>query len=337
MFDTTAPVSLSSVAIHWRACLDAEESALAAAARCGRSVGFPSGELGVRTGRLAEERREVATLLDALARQEHVTISHPLSAPRATARMLGLPVGTRACVFDLDGVLTASADVHAAAWRETLDTFLRHRVDRADQRFAVPYFDLRRDYDALIHGKPRLEGIHAFLASRGITLPEGEPGDVPGSETVHGLANRKNELFKRRLARHPLVVLRGSNRYLEAAAEARLGRAVVSPSSNARGILERSGLTHLVQECIDGRVMTQEGMARKPAPDTLTGACRRLGVPPAQVAAFETLPAGVEAARNAGVGFVVGIDRHGGEELRRRGADLVVADLAELLDPALGD
>ena len=336
MFDTTAPVSLSSVAIHWRACLDAEESAIAAAARLG-SVGFAPAEVGLRTSQLAAERREVSTLLDALARQEHVTISHPLTAPRATVRMLGLPVGTQACVFDLDGVLTASADVHAAAWRETLDTFVRHRADRAGQRYSVPYFDLHRDYDALIHGKPRLEGIHAFLASRGITLPEGSPTDAPGLETVQGIANRKNELFRRRLARHPLVVLRGSNRYLEAAGEARLGRAVVSPSENTRAILERSGLAHLVRECIDGRVMKREGMAGKPAPDTVLAACRRLGVAPVHVAAFETLPAGVEAARNAGVGFVVGIDRHGGEELRRRGADVVVADLAQLLDPALGD
>ena len=251
--------------------------------------------------------------------------------------MVGLPVGTQACVFDLDGVLTASADVHAAVWRETLDAFLRNRIDRAGNRFSVPYFDLRKDYYGLIHGKPRLEGIHAFLASRGIVLPEGHPSDDPGAETVHGLANRKNLLFQRRLARYPVAVLGGSRRYLEAAAEAGLDQAVVSPSTNTRAILESCGLAHLVYQCIDGRAMERGGMAIKPAPDTLLAACGKLGLPPERVAAFETLPAGVRAARAAGMSYIVGIDRHGGEELRRGGADLVAADLAELLDASLGE
>jgi HAD superfamily hydrolase (TIGR01509 family) len=337
MLESTTPVSLSSIAIHWRASFDAAENALRAATRCRRSIGFAPGELEHRTAQLLLERRELSALLDAIAREEHATIRHPLSAPRATVSMVGLPVGTQACVFDLDGVLTGSADVHAAAWRETLDAFLRHRIERSGNRFSVPYFDLRRDYYGLIHGRPRLEGIRAFLASRGIALPEGRPSDDPGAETVHGLANRKNVLFQRRLAHYPVEVLGGARRYLEAVAEAGLDRAVVSPSTNTQAILERCGLAYLVHECIDGRAMEREGMASKPAPDTLLAACGKLGLSPGQVVAFDTLPAGVRASRAAGVGYIVGVDRHGGEVLRRSGADLVVADLAELLDASLGE
>jgi beta-phosphoglucomutase-like phosphatase (HAD superfamily) len=326
-------VTLDRVTADWRRSLDAASGALSAAGRIG---GLPPGELAARSREVAAERSAVTALLDEIAQETHVAIRHPLSAPRATNRMLGLPVAVRACLFDLDGVLTGSAQVHAAAWRDTLDSFVAQRSEATGQRFSAQFFDLHRDYDRLIHGRPRLDGVRAFLSSRGIALPEGQAGDRPGSHTVHGLANRKNELFQRRLAREPMATLRGAGRYLDAATEAGLDRAVVSPSSNTRAILERAELGGFVEVCVDGRTMAEENLAPKPAPDVLVFACERLGVDPEQAAAFETLPVGVQAARAGGIGFVVGVDRHGRQTLTRAGADIVVADLAELLDPALG-
>ena len=333
LLEKERPVTLDRVTADWRRSLDAASGALSAADRIG---GLLPGELAAHWRGVATERSAVTALLDAIARETHVAIRHPLSAPRATNRMLGLPVAVRACLFDLDGVLTGSAQVHAAAWRDTLDSFVAQRSEATGERFSVPFFDLHRDYDRLIHGRPRLDGVRAFLASRGIVLPEGHIGDRPGSHSVHGLANRKNELFRRRLAHEPMATLRGAGRYLDAAGEAGLARAVVSPSSNSRAILERAELGRFVDLCVDGRTMAEENLAPKPAPDVLVLACERLGLDPEQAAAFETLPAGVQAARAAGIGFVVGVDRHGGETLTRAGADAVVADLAELLDPALG-
>lgn len=332
-----AQITIGRLTGLWRTSLDTTLDALAAARTCGHSLGFPPGELEARIHDVQAERQQVAALLDGIAHDAHVTVRHPLSAPRAAPRMLGLPNGILACLFDLDGVLTGSAQVHAAAWRDTLDAFVHERIDRSGGRVEIPFFDLRRDYYGLIHGKPRLEGIHAFLASRGIALPEGEPSDAPGTHTVHGLANRKNAAFQRRLAREPLAVLRGASRYLEAAHEAGLERVVISPSRNTAAILERAGLARLVPLCIDGRAMEEESLDRKPAPDTLLFACERIGVPPAAAAVFETLPDGVRAAKAAGIGFVVGLDRHGRDVLLEAGADVAVADLADLLDPALGE
>ena len=225
-------------------------------------------ELGSRTGRLAAEDGSFDAARHARPSRARHDQSPAVGATRDRP-ILGLPVGTLACVFDLDGVLTASADVHAAAWRETLDTLVRHRVDRAGQRFSVPYFDLRRDYDALIHGKPRLEGIHAFLASRGITLPEGEPSDAPGSETVHGIANRKNELFKRRLARYPLVVLRGSplSRSRSRGPARSCGRLPeLEHTRDSRALRPRSPRPGVHRRTRDGT----GGHGEEPAPDTVT-------------------------------------------------------------------
>ena len=284
---------------------------------------------------MAVERDSVSKLLDAVAQEEHIRFRRPLSAPPATHRAIGLPRTVHACLFDLDGVLTGSAPVHAAAWRDTLDRFMRERLEETGHRFPVRYFDLAEDYDGLIHGRPRLDGIRAFLESRGMRLPEGNAADAPGTHTVHGLANRKNATFQRRLAHEPVAVLGGAMSYLEAAREARLPRAVISASRNTRAILEHAGLAHLIQVCIDGRVIAHENLEWKPAPDVFLLACRQLQVRPDEIAAFETLPAGVAAARAAGVGFVVGVDRHGKDTLRRAGADMIVTDLSELLDPHL--
>jgi beta-phosphoglucomutase-like phosphatase (HAD superfamily) len=331
------PPTLDVLTNEWRGSFDASAEALAAAARCERELGFPAGEIARRRSTLISTRSEVASLLDALADESHVPLRHPLSAPPTVARMLGLPPRTRACLFDLDGALTGSADVHAAAWRTVLDAFLTRRADAVGNRYAAPYFDLRKDYYGLIHGKPRMDGLRAFLASRGIVLPEGDLLDRPGSATLHGLANQKVAVFERRLARDPAQALRGAHRYLEAAREAGLARAVVSPSANTRAILALAELEYLVPHLVDGRAMEHEGLAAKPAPDTIGFACRVLEVEPELAAAFETLPAGIVAARAAGVGFVVGVDRHHPGRLREAGADVVVADLAKLLDPVLDE
>jgi beta-phosphoglucomutase-like phosphatase (HAD superfamily) len=327
------PVALETLPIRWRSSFDAAALALAAAGRCGEGSGLPRDEIGWRSRRLAAERDAVSELLDVIAREEHVHYRRPLSAPPATNRALGLPPSVRACLFDLDGVLTGSARVHAVAWREALDGLMRERLEEARHRFPVRFFDLEKDYYGLIHGRPRLDGIRAFLDSRGIDLPEGNAADPPGFNSVHALAARKNAIFQRRLSHEPMTVLAGATSYLEVAREAGLARAVISPSANTRAILDRAGLVHLVQVCIDGRVIEQENLEWKPAPDALLLACGQLEVRPHDAAAFETLSAGVAAARAAGAGFVVGVDRHGSRTLREAGADAVVADLSELLDP----
>jgi HAD superfamily hydrolase (TIGR01509 family) len=333
------PIALDSVSAHWRVALYAAEDMLRAAAECGTSLGFPAQTLYDYNHRLAEERNAVARLLDAVAHEQHLTLHHRLSTPRATWRMLGLPPEIRACVFDLDGVLTASASIHAAAWAETLDLLLWQRVEETGERFA-PFrpFDPAGDYYAHIHGKPRHEGIHAFLASRGISLPEGQPTDASGAETVWGLANRKNEAIRHHLEREGVEAFAGSRHYLEAAREAGLLCAVVSPSENSNQILERAGLASLIDRRVDGTTIRSDGLRSKPAPDTLRAVCEQLNLSPTRAADFETTTAGVSAGRAAGFGLVIGVDRDGrSESLRESGADRVVGDLAELLAPALSD
>jgi beta-phosphoglucomutase family hydrolase len=242
--------------------------------------------------------------------------------------MLSLPDGIRACLFDLDGVLTRTATVHAAAWKEMFDEFLRRRADETDEPF-VP-FDIHDDYDRYVDGKKRADGVRSFLASRNITLPEGTPTDLPTAATVHGLGNRKNELVLARMSAG-VEVYPGSVRYVRAVQSAGLGRAVVSSSANTQTVLRVTGLADLFEAVVDGLVAEQDGLAGKPAPDMFLAAAHRLDVAPAEAAVFEDALAGVEAGRAGGF-FVVGVDRTGqAEELRRHGADIVVADLEDLL------
>ncbi len=332
-----AQVDLDALSAHWRLALNAAQDALVAARASSGSLHFPASELRERATELAREREATARLLDETARVEHVLLHHPLLVRRATNSLLGLPRGVLACVFDLDGVLTASATIHAAAWAEALDEFLSRRVDQTGERFA-PFkpFDRAHDYDEHIHGKPRLEGVHAFLASRGIRLPEGNPDDPAGKETVYGLANRKNEALRDRLEQEGVTAYAGSQLYLEDVHDAGLHCAVVSASANTSSILEQAGLTSLIDVCVDGNTISSERLRSKPEPDTLLAACRLLRVAPEQAAAFETTPAGVAAARAAGFGYVLGVDRRGGAEmLPPQGADHVVTDLATLLDHSL--
>jgi beta-phosphoglucomutase family hydrolase len=246
-------------------------------------------------------------------------------------RRLGLPAGIRACLFDLDGVLTQTARVHAAAWKEMFDAFLRKRADQTGEPF-VP-FDPVKDYDEYVDGKPRYDGVRSFLASRGIELPEGEPSDPPTAETVHGLGNRKNELVLALIERDGVEAYEGSIRYVKAARDAGLRRAVVSSSANTRDVLEAAGIADLFEERIDGVVAEREHLKGKPAPDTFLAAASKLDVAPTAAAVFEDALAGVSAGRAGRFGYVVGVDRAGQEEaLREHGADVVVSDLAELLE-----
>lgn len=244
--------------------------------------------------------------------------------------MLGLPVRVRACLFDLDGVLTQTAAVHAEAWKETFDTFLAERAARREEAF-VP-FDRVVDYDEYVDGRRRADGVRAFLTARGIKVPEGEPEDPPDANTVHGLAKRKNQLLLALLERQGVKAYEGSVRYVEAVRVAGLGRAVVSASENCRDVLAAAGIDHLFDVRVDGVVAKREGLRGKPAADTYLAAARRLRVAPIEAAVFEDALAGVSAGRAGHFGFVVGVDRAGqADALRENGADIVVCDLAELL------
>jgi beta-phosphoglucomutase family hydrolase len=245
--------------------------------------------------------------------------------------MLGLPDAVRACLFDLDGVLTQTATVHAAAWKEMFDAYLRERAAQTGKRF-VP-FDAVADYDEYVDGKPRYDGVRSFLASRGIELSEGEQGDPRSAETVRGLGDRKNELVLRLIRERGVEAYEGSVRYLHAAQKAGLRRAVVSSSSNCREVVAAAGIDDLLEVRVDGIVAEREHLRGKPAPDTFLAGARALGIAPTAAAVFEDALAGVAAGHAGGFGCVVGVDRVGqAEALREHGADVVVSDLAELLE-----
>jgi beta-phosphoglucomutase family hydrolase len=245
--------------------------------------------------------------------------------------VIGLPDSVRACLFDLDGVLTRTATVHAAAWKEMFDGYLGERAARAGEEF-LP-FDPVADYARYVDGKPRYDGVRSFLAARGIELPEGEPGDPPDAETVRGLGDRKNDIVLRMIREGGVEAYEGSVRYLEAARDAGLRRAVVSSSTNTRDVLVAAGIEEFFEARIDGVVAEREGLKGKPAPDTFLAGARALGVAPDRAAVFEDALAGVAAGRTGGFACVVGVDRAGqAEALREHGASIVVSDLSELLE-----
>jgi beta-phosphoglucomutase family hydrolase len=245
--------------------------------------------------------------------------------------VLGLPETIRACLFDLDGVLTKTAKVHAAAWKEMFDEFLRRRAEQSGDEF-VP-FDAKDDYDRYVDGKPRYDGVRSFLEARGIDLPEGSPDDPPDAETVAGLGTRKNDLVLALLRRDGVEAYEGSVRYVEAVREAGMPCAVVSSSANTAEVLKAASLEHLFELRVDGVTAREEKLKGKPAPDTFLAAARKLGFEAADAAVFEDALAGVEAGRAGDFGWVVGVDRTGqAEALHEHGADVVVQDLEELLD-----
>jgi beta-phosphoglucomutase family hydrolase len=244
--------------------------------------------------------------------------------------VLGLPDGIRGCLFDLDGVLTKTAKVHAAAWKQMFDSFLRDRSAHDGTPF-VP-FDPVADYDDYVDGKPREDGTRDFLAARNITLPAGTPDDAPDAQTIHGLGNRKNEILLAMIRSDGVEAYDGSVRYVRAVRDAGLRRAVVSSSANCRDVLRAAQIEDLFEARIDGVTIERDQLRGKPAPDTFLAGAKALGLEAAEAVVFEDALAGVEAGRAGKFGYVVGVDRAGqADALREHGADVVVQDLAELL------
>ena len=234
--------------------------------------------------------------------------------------MLGLPNEITAGLFDLDGVLTQTAKVHAAAWKQMFDAYLRE--SQGDE--AAPFTD--HDYDAYVDGKTRYDGVRSFLDSRGIAHDE---------ELVRELGDRKNEIVLELIHDHGVEPYEGSVHYLKAARDAGLRRAVVSSSANCHDVLVAAGIEDLLEARIDGVTVEERHLRGKPAPDMFLEGARALGVEPARAAVFEDALAGVEAGRAGNFGHVVGVDRVGqAQALREHGADVVVQDLSELLGPA---
>jgi beta-phosphoglucomutase family hydrolase len=224
-------------------------------------------------------------------------------------------------------VLTKTAKVHAAAWKQMFDEYLKRR-DGDDFK----PFDAESDYDEYVDGKPRFDGVRSFLQSRGIELPEGSPDDPPAADTIHGLGNRKNEIVLKMIHDDGVEAYDGSVQYVRAVRDAGLRRAVVSSSANARDVLKAARIDDLFEEVIDGHAADREQLKGKPAPDTFLAGARALGVGPDEAAVYEDALAGVEAGSAGGFKLVVGVDRVGqADALREHGADVVVKDLAELL------
>jgi beta-phosphoglucomutase family hydrolase len=242
---------------------------------------------------------------------------------------MGLPDAIKALLFDLDGVLTGTAELHRQAWKRTFDEFLAHH-DGPDYR---PFTE--QDYLAHVDGRPRADGVRQFLASRDIHLPEGKPDDPPGEATVNGVGNKKNELLLKVIEEEGVRPYAGSRRYLEAARDAGLKIAVVTSSANGEAVLQAADLTQFVQARVDGITITSQGLRGKPAPDSFLAGAKALGVGPAEAAVFEDALSGVAAGRAGGFGFVVGVNRaNQADALRAHGADVVVDDLADLLESA---
>lgn len=250
----------------------------------------------------------------------------------ADGSAIGLGADIRACLFDLDGVLTKTAAVHSAAWKESFDEFLR-RYDAHTGRKDQP-FDENSDYENYVDGKTREDGVRGFLTSRGIELPEGASDDPPDAETVYGVGAAKQRAFLALLDKHGPQVFDGSVAYVRAARAAGLKTAVVTSSANCAAILEAAGITDLFDATVDGHDVAVQGLKGKPAPDSYLAGARAVGVEPAHAAVYEDALAGVEAGRAGRFGAVVGVDRIGGQHgghLSAHGATVVVTDLSELL------
>jgi beta-phosphoglucomutase family hydrolase len=244
--------------------------------------------------------------------------------------VLGLPDQITACLFDMDGVITQTAKVHDAAWKEMFDEFLQDWSKEHNEKF-VP-FDPVHDYDEYVDGKPRLEGTSSFLESRGIKLPDGEESDKPGTSTIWGLGNKKNALVQTVIERDGVQPYEGSVRYVTAARAAGLRTAIVSSSANTVAVLKAAGVAGLFEVRVDHQVAEEHKLQGKPAPDTFLEAAKMLGVPAANAVVYEDALAGVAAGKAGHFGFVVGVDRVGqADQLHAHGADVVVKDLAELL------
>ena len=321
------PLDLESLSAKWQRALDAAGRALRAA-----DDSLPPAELRDRQVALVHETKRTATALRELARGSRQPEPW-LSLTPVTNGMLGLPARVHACLFDVEGILADSSRLHAWAWGQMFDDFLSSLAGTTNWH-PIP-FDPVADYRAYVEGRSRLDGVHAFLRSRGIQVPEGLPDDPSDADTAHGLAKRKGRLLERRLQEHGVTALTGSRRYLEAARRAGLARAVVYESASTLAMLEQAGLASLLDARIDAAVMIAEGLRSRPAPDLLLAACRRLDVPTAHTVTFTGSAAGVVAGRRAGM-LTVGVGDAGRcDSLEGFGADAVTLSLSALLDPRL--
>ena len=233
-----------------------------------------------------------------------------------------------AVLFDLDGVITVTAKMHASAWKHTFDEFLKKRAGGG----IFKPFDIQSDYEKYVDGEPRFNGAQSFLASRHIDLPRGNPDDPPELETVWGIANRKNRRFEEALRKERVDLFEGTVAWIRHLRRTGIKTAVVSSSSHCRAILDNAGIGNLFDARIDADIADRLKLEGKPAPDTYLKAAERLGVDAKRAVVVEDALAGVEAGRNGGFGLVIGVDRkHDADALREHGADIVVSDLEEML------
>ncbi len=240
------------------------------------------------------------------------------------------PVTVQACLFDLDGVLTSTARLHAEAWKATFDPFLAHRQKAPGENDAP--FDIATDYREYVDGRLREDGVRSFLASRHIALPEGSPGDPPGEGSVQALAEAKNKRLLRLIDERGVSVFPGSVELVRAARDADLRTAVVSASANTRAVLASAGITDLFDVIVDGVAAAERHLAGKPSPATYLAAASDLEMPAGECAVFEDAVSGVQAGKAGGFALVVGVNRDDNrQELLENGATIVVDDLSELL------
>jgi beta-phosphoglucomutase-like phosphatase (HAD superfamily) len=322
---------LDTLIERWRASFEAARAALRSA-----ETDLSPAEVRERGQRLTVEQADTVRLLEDLARDraERSSLVRLVVSPWEVRRLLGLPTDVAACVFNVDGVLVGSAAIHAEAWKQTFDELDYRRIEATGAAFAV--FSVEVDYPLYIHGKSRAEAIRVFLASRGLSLPDGSRDDPPGWGTVQALAARKQQILLDHLGSGDVRAFAGARLYLALARDAGIRCGVVSGSTNTRALLDSARLGALVDDLIDGNAMAAERLERKPAPDMLLATCRRLGVESDRAAVFETGVDGVVAARASGSPLVVAVDQGGdARALREHGADLVVSDLGELLERQL--
>ena len=321
------PIDLELLSANWQRSLDAAGRALRAA-----DDSLPASEVRDRRVALTREIERTALALRELARGGRRPAPW-LSPVPVTNAMLGLPATVCACLFDVEGVLTDSSRLHAWAWGEMFDDFLS-RLGGATSWHLMP-FDRVADYRAYVEGRSRLDGVHTFLRSRGLQVPEGRADDPSDADTAQGLARRKGRFLERRLQDEGVTALPGARRYLEAARRAGLERAVVYESASTLPMLEQAGLASLLDVRIDAAVMSAEGLRSRPVPDLLLAASRRLDVPTAHTVTFTSSAAGVVAGRRAGM-LTIGVgDTVRCESLEGFGADCVTSSLGALLDPRL--
>jgi beta-phosphoglucomutase family hydrolase len=261
-----------------------------------------------------------------------VTPAEPGRASRRVSLDLS-PHEYDAVLFDLDGVLTSTAEIHASAWKRMFDDYLQQRAEARGDEFAP--FEITTDYKLYVDGRPRYEGVQTFLESRGIKLPRGTSASPAGEESVCGLGNTKDQMVQRAIDAGKVRSFPGSIEFAREVRRRGIKTAVVTSSRNCDAVLKAAGIDDLFEVRVDGRTIEDEGLRGKPAPDSFLMAAERLGVRPSRAVVVEDAIAGVQSGRAGGFGLVIGIDRHGeGDALRANGADVVVGDLSELL-PAL--